>query len=341
VVAAATVAVTAIGVGITGTVVSGPVSHASPPPTTTASVEKQVNALNEQMDAVVEKYDRATLDLTTAKRQAAVAKQRVAAARQRLAQAKADLAQVAAAAYRGSTGAESVVNSFVAADNPQQFVDQTTTLDELSRTRVATLQAVIAAEKQLAAAQRQADDELAAAQRIAVQIARHKAEIRRALRKQRELLGHLQAQERARLAAHQAASAQQESALGAATVANGHYGGTGSAAVAVEWAYRELGKPYVWGAAGPNGFDCSGLTMYVWARAGVSLPHSAAAQYGAGTPVSRADLQPGDLVFFGSPIYHVGIYVGGGNMIEAPHTGDVVKVMPLAYEPNYAGAVRP
>jgi cell wall-associated NlpC family hydrolase len=107
----------------------------------------------------------------------------------------------------------------------------------------------------------------------------------------------------------------------------------------VEWAHRELGKPYVWAATGPDSFDCSGLTMYVYAKAGIYLPHSSGAQYGYGTHVSRGALAPGDLVFFGSPIHHVAIYIGGGEMIEAPHTGADVQVSSVD-RPDYVGATR-
>ena len=111
------------------------------------------------------------------------------------------------------------------------------------------------------------------------------------------------------------------------------------AATAVRAAYRQLGAPYDWAADGPQSFDCSGLTAYAWAAAGVSLPHSSQAQYGVGAHVSRGGLAPGDLVFFGSPIHHVGIYVGGGEMIDAPQTGDVVRVQSIDRS-DYTGAVR-
>ena len=103
-------------------------------------------------------------------------------------------------------------------------------------------------------------------------------------------------------------------------------------------ALRYLGVPYVWGGASPSGFDCSGLVMYVYAQLGVSLPHSAAMQYDCGTHVSRDQLEPGDLVFYGSPIHHVGIYVGNGDMIDAPYTGASVRIDPL--QSDYAGATR-
>ncbi|KKM68457.1 hypothetical protein LCGC14_1460700 [marine sediment metagenome] len=104
----------------------------------------------------------------------------------------------------------------------------------------------------------------------------------------------------------------------------------------VQIAMKYLGRPYRWAAAGPNMFDCSGLTMYVYAQIGVGLPHSSRAQARMGQFVPRGALQPGDLLFSGSPIHHVGIYIGGGRMISAPQTGDVVKISPLRSTYNTA-----
>ena len=107
-------------------------------------------------------------------------------------------------------------------------------------------------------------------------------------------------------------------------------------------ALHYLGVPYVWAGASPSGFDCSGFTMYVYGQVGVSLPHYAGAQFGYGAPVSRDELQPGDLVFFDG-LTHVGIYIGGGQFVHAPHTGDVVKISSLSedwYAQTYDGARR-
>jgi len=118
--------------------------------------------------------------------------------------------------------------------------------------------------------------------------------------------------------------------------------GSGRSGV-VSLALNELGKPYVWGADGPDSFDCSGFTSYVYGQIGVSLPHSSRAQYDCGQHVSRDELQPGDLVFFarGGTISHVGIYIGGGNFIHAPRTGDVVKITSINEHGGYVGATRP
>ena len=107
-------------------------------------------------------------------------------------------------------------------------------------------------------------------------------------------------------------------------------------------AMSQLNTPYVWGGAAPGGFDCSGLVMWAYAQVGVALPHSSYAQYGYGVPVSKDQLQPGDLVFFDG-LGHVGIYIGGGQFVHAPHTGDVVKISSLGedwYASTYVGARR-
>jgi cell wall-associated NlpC family hydrolase len=115
---------------------------------------------------------------------------------------------------------------------------------------------------------------------------------------------------------------------------------TPAAQVVVDTAMAQLGKPYVWGGAGPNSYDCSGLTQYAFAAAGVTLPHSSRMQSTMGAPVSRDALQPGDLVFFYSPVSHVGIYIGNGQMVHAPTAGDVVKVSSFDFMPGFNSARR-
>jgi len=139
--------------------------------------------------------------------------------------------------------------------------------------------------------------------------------------------------ESAQDASVQTQAAPAEPALAAAPP--GRYGGV------VGIAMQYLGTPYLWGGASPSGFDCSGFIMYVYAKMGVSLPHNAAAQYGYGTPVARSDLQPGDLVFFNG-LGHNGIYIGGGQFIHSPHSGDVVKISAISgwYSSTWVGARR-
>ena len=189
------------------------------------------------------------------------------------------------------------------------------------------------------------------------------AERRRLVASIKDEIVRLQAEERARqerlrqeaeqrLAAQQAAqqraleAAQSQSVVGASAVSPDETIGvappsryTGVVGIAMQY----LGIPYVWGGASPSqGFDCSGLTMYVYAQVGVSLPHYAASQYQMGVPVSRDALEPGDLVFFHG-LGHMGMYIGNGQFIHAPHTGDVVKISSLSdpwYASTWVGARR-
>ncbi|MFF4772037.1 C40 family peptidase [Microtetraspora fusca] len=133
-------------------------------------------------------------------------------------------------------------------------------------------------------------------------------------------------------------------ALKAPSWATAEAGGPGG--VAANWALQQLGKPYVWAAAGPSSFDCSGLTMRAWERAGIDLDHWTGTQWQSGPHVSIDQLQPGDLVFFGhvsqdpGSIHHVGLYIGRGMMVHAPQTGDVVRIAPI-WRPDLVGATRP
>ena len=108
---------------------------------------------------------------------------------------------------------------------------------------------------------------------------------------------------------------------------------------ALRAALTQRGKPYVWGAAGPDSYDCSGLVVWAFAQEGISLPHYTGSQWNSGMHVSRADLEPGDLVFFFADISHVGIYIGNGLMVDAPSTGQDVQVQPVFWD-SYVGAVR-
>jgi cell wall-associated NlpC family hydrolase len=113
-----------------------------------------------------------------------------------------------------------------------------------------------------------------------------------------------------------------------------------AAQTAVDTAMDQRGKPYEWGGAGPDSYDCSGLTQYAYRAAGIELPHSSRQQSTMGEAVARADLRPGDLVFFYDPVGHVGIYIGDGQMVHAPTSGDVVKVSDVDDMPEYHSARR-
>ena len=191
-------------------------------------------------------------------------------------------------------------------------------------------------------AQQKAREAAAERARVAALLARQRAAAAAA---ERAAVAQREAAQRAAAAAAavvpQAVGAPQASQPRHRSGGGGGGGSTATGASAVRWAQSKLGSPYVWAADGPNSFDCSGLTMWAYRQVGVSLPHFAAAQINRGRRVSRGNLQPGDLVFFGSPIHHVGMYVGGGDFIHAPHTGDVVKISSLGSRGDYVGACRP
>jgi cell wall-associated NlpC family hydrolase len=318
-------------------VVPAQLSQAEPRPTID-QVQGRIDALNAQIASVNEDYNGSQMDLAAAKRRAGVAQGRVRVAEAQLKSVQKSIQAVAAAAYR-SGGADRFVQ-LVSTSTPQTFLDRASSLDRIAAAQSAQMAAAATARHRFVAAQADADQERAAQQAIATKMERQKNQIEGALAEQQRLLGSLRADERRRLAAQQAARQQAAARASRSRVETYNGPASGRAAIAVQEAYRQLGKPYKWAAAGPDRFDCSGLTMWVWGKAGVSLPHQSRAQYAGGRKVAKSDLQPGDLTFYGSPIHHVGIYIGGGRMISAPQTGDVVKIS-NALRSDYVGAVRP
>jgi peptidoglycan DL-endopeptidase CwlO len=161
------------------------------------------------------------------------------------------------------------------------------------------------------------------------QLKEAKATIEQKLADAKALLGSLQDKQRAALLSRDSAR-----------VPTSDIAASGSAAAAISFAMAQVGKAYVYGAAGMSAFDCSGLTMRAWGAAGVALPHSSAAQYNSGRHISASQLQPGDLVFYYHPISHVGMYIGNGLIVNAENPSAGVKVTGL-YSMPYVGAVRP
>jgi cell wall-associated NlpC family hydrolase len=316
-----------------------------------AEVQRRVDALNEKADIAVEAYAQARISLEAARRRSAVAEARVHRESSRLSAVQRSMSTVAASAYRN--GGSDPMLSLVSTSTPQTFLDQASALDRIARSQADRLAAVATARHRLLVVQADADRTLREQKQEEAALASDRAAIEKTLSDQRALLSSLQAAERARLAklqAQRAEAARREAALARASRLRVGLAGnenpasagpvSGGAGAAVSEAYAQLGKPYEWAAAGPDRFDCSGLTMWAWARGGVSLPHSSQEQYAVTQRVAQSDVQPGDLVFFGSPIHHVGIYIGGGRMIVAPHTGEDVRIQD-AFRSDYVGAGRP
>lgn len=331
-----------------------------------ADAQKQLRTLNSQAEAAAEAYNSARIKLAVAHTAASAASTSLSAAQQQLAGLQSRVAEFAVAAYRGG-GTESALG-LVTDGSVGRYVDQLSSMQAVSITEARTLDQVTAAQRIEAQAKTTADAALAKQEEATKALASSRDQIKTAAAKEQKILADLQAKEAAIIKAAKQRAArlaaereQQRLAAQAATVTQGVkaisqpistilpppiVSGSGGAAVAVQWAYAEIGKPYVWAAAGPDSFDCSGLTQYVWGKAGVYLGHYTGDQWNEGVHVTRDELQPGDLVFFAyntsdpSSIHHVGIYVGDGEMIDAPYTGvDVRKES--AFRSDYIGAVRP
>ena len=304
-----------------GTLLVPAATSQAAPTVSISEVQARIHALNEQAERITESYNLARERLTTLRRERTVAGHELARQQTRLGRVQKAISATADAAYRGGGGLGGGL-MLGSTDDPQTFLDQAVLLDALSRSQAEQFASAAAAGHAVAVAKTtyaaKATIVHASVQRIATQ----KQHIESLLSQAHNLLNQLRADQRARLAAAAASSAAQQTALRSTY----HGPASGQAAVAVRFAYAQLGKPYVYGGAGPSSYDCSGLTMRAWGAAGVALPHNAAAQQSMTHYVDRASLQPGDLVFFGSPAYHVGIYIGGGRMIAAPHTGTVVQI---------------
>jgi cell wall-associated NlpC family hydrolase len=323
-----------------------------------AAAQRELDALDAQAESATERYNAARIKLAAASKAATAAQQRLVGAQAKLGSLRDAVSAFAIAAYTGDA-LDSTTLSITAAD-PQDFLDKLASLQAVTDSQQQALAAVASAQHDEASAEASASGALAAQQASTQQMQADRNQVLTAASKEQKILASLQAQEvaiekaararAARLAAQRAAAAlaaRQAAALFAARSLEGQgdssspiVSGSGGAPVAVQWAYKELGKPYVWGAAGPNSFDCSGLTQYVWAKAGVYLDHYTGSQWNEGRHVPRDQLQPGDLVFFGGDLHHVGIYIGNGQMIEAPHTGANVRISG-AFRGDYAGAIRP
>ncbi len=315
--------------GLTAAVVAVPavgVASAAPAPTP-ERIAAQVHLLQAQVEQLVESYNESTVALAAATERSAALEQAVSVQESRTEALRRELGQLAAAAYR--SGSAGTVASLLGTDTPEQFLDQASSLEAVAHERQVHIAEFRDATVGLAAAHRDAAAEVVQRRHIQDRIAKRRGSIERSLRQQQQLLSRLTARGRA-------------SVLGTRGVAMPLWSipAAGRAATAIRFAYAQIGKPYRWGAAGPGSYDCSGLTMRAWGAAGVGMPQSSRAQYASGRRISTSRMQPGDLVFFGSPIHHVGLYIGGGNMIDAPHTGDVVKIRPVL-STGLVGAVRP
>jgi cell wall-associated NlpC family hydrolase len=330
------------------------VAHADPK-ITAAQAQAQLQSLSDKSEVLVEKFNAAQSQLTSAQHALSADQSAVARAKVGVEAMQSQVAMLAAAAYE--SGGSTTLELLLSSGNPQAALNRAGTLAMLSQQQGQQLRAATAAHNKLAQAQASAAQQLKTIQALQASLKAQEKTIAGLVAQQQTLLNASQAEisaanakaaaQAAAKAATQAASrAKARVALPKAVAPTKQsvavpVSSSGKVSAALKYAYAQLGKPYRWAGAGPNSFDCSGLTMRAWQAAGVSLGHNAAGQYSSTRHVSRSQLQPGDLVFFGHPIHHVGIYIGNGNMIEAPYTGADVRITNFGYRHDYAGASRP
>jgi cell wall-associated NlpC family hydrolase len=319
---------------LTFTVLPGTAS-ASPDAGSPQQAAHLVADASHQLEIVTEHVNTAQVLFNRQKEAVAKADIEVAAAQRKLDSMAGQIRQLARSAYTSGGVDVSQLNVLMTSSSADQFVSQLGTLDAIAGHTNSMVIDVTRASKAAGAARARAAEAAGQAQRTLGQITAQQKVLQTRIADYRRQYAALTAPQRAMVAASSGAAVSPRTLVAAPVAAS-----SSGAGAAVATALAQVGKPYVWGAAGPNSFDCSGLMQYAWSAAGVALPHSSSAQSGMGTPVSRSQLQPGDLVFFYSPVSHVGMYIGNGQMVHAATSGEPVKVVSLNSMGSYNSARR-
>jgi cell wall-associated NlpC family hydrolase len=306
-----------------------PSSSSTPPPPTMPTgtpeqvyqqLAQQASDVNNQLEDAQAAQAAAQTTLNNANADLAKAQQALQAAENTEAGLRGQVDQLTDAQYEGARFGQ--LSALLTGNSAKDYLDKATLLQDMAEDSSKTLDGMQAATDAATAAQARATKDQQTAQD-----ATNKANsLVSTIQAQKDALVPLVAKAQAALT-HVSKSAQD--AANSSLDPGSFIAPAGAAGVAIQAAEAEIGKPYSWGAAGPSAFDCSGLMLWAWGKAGVTLPHSSSAQSTMGTYVSLSALQPGDLIFFGSPVHHVGMYVGNGDMIDAPDTGQTVKIQPI------------
>ena len=292
-------------------------------------VQARVDRLYHEAEQASERYNDAKLELTELNRDLDALEADEERQDERLEVVREQVQESIVRQYQGE--GISTVGQVVVSEDPNAFLASLTTMsafNDLQSQLFASYSREVKALQLRRAATEQRADEVA---EIEQRLAREKATIDDKVEEAESLLNRLEEEERERMISRSSSSR---------TAPAPSVSVSGRAGAAVQYALAQVGDAYVYGAAGPDAFDCSGLTMMAWAQAGVSLPHSSSAQYASNPKVAASDLQPGDLVFYYNPISHVGIYIGNGQIVDAANPGTGVRVAGL-YSMPYTGAVRP
>ena len=301
---ALTTALVAVGTGVLAP------GTAAAEPADAAQAATLVQEAAQQLRVIDEHLHEAELTVQAQQEAATAAAQQAAAAREAMKVYEPQLRAIAQSGFRASN--RSRVAAFLTSGSAGQLVQQMTTLDVIADRTNGIIAEAAAVQKAAQQAQAAADHATATAQAGLDQLAAQHAEMRKRADDYQADFDRLSAAEQVRVTTAVAGRSLAAPSMSEVPVASGS-----AAAVAIETALNQVGDSYDHGGSGPDVFDCSGLTSYAYAAAGVTLPHSSRAQSSLGRQVDRSELQPGDLVFFYSPISHVGLYIGGGKMVHA------------------------
>ncbi|WP_395572090.1 NlpC/P60 family protein [Streptomyces sp. BK79] len=320
----------------TATGLGGGTGHADPEPTP-AQVEAKVDRLYREAEIATEKYNGAKEKADAAEQRLEKLRDQAARKEDRLNSAREALGSVAAAQYR-SGGLDPALQLALSAD-PDRYLDGAALVERAGSRQTAAVGRVRKELREIERLRGAARVEVTSLTSRRAELKRHRETVTGKLDAARRLLSRLTAEERARIGHGTADRASRSSAGPRDSLPATAQAPSSRAAAALAYARQKLGSPYVWGATGPDAFDCSGLVQAAYRAAGVSLPRTTYAQIDAGRRVGRSELRPGDLVFFYSGISHVGIYAGNGQMIHAPNPSAPVRVAPVDQMP-FAGATR-
>ncbi|MFG2964270.1 MULTISPECIES: NlpC/P60 family protein [unclassified Streptomyces] len=312
--------------------------HAEPQ-LTPAQVKAKVDQLYQEAEVATEKYDGAKEKADATQRRLKSLQDETARKQEKLNSARDALGSIAAAQYRD--GGIDPAWQLALSSDPDQYLEDAALAERAGDRQAGAVTRVRGQLREIEQLRGAAHVELASLRSRQAELKRQKTAINGKLGEARQLLDRLSPQQRAAVTASDGSARASRSAPDArAPLSQGSVAAPDSrAAAAVSYAYAKLGSPYVWGATGPDSFDCSGLAQAAYRSAGVSIPRTTYAQINAGRRVSRSELQPGDLVFFYSGISHVGIYIGNGQMIHAPNPSAPVRIAPIDEMP-FAGATR-
>ncbi|MEU9447416.1 NlpC/P60 family protein [Streptomyces sp. NPDC048277] len=309
------------------------------PQLTPAQVKAEVDRLYQDAEAATQKYDGAKDRADTAQRRLKSLQDQTARKQEDLNSARDALGSTAAAQYRA--GGIDPAWQLALSSDPDRYLDDAAFAERAADRQAGAVARVRQQLREIEQLRGAAHVELTSLRSRQAELRRQKDIINGKLGEARKLLDRLSPQQQAAVTADGTSSRASRSASdGRVPLSAGDVAAPDSrAAAAVAYAYSKLGSPYVWGATGPDAFDCSGLAQAAYRSAGVSIPRTTYAQIDAGHRVSRSELQPGDLVFFYSGVSHVGIYIGNGQMIHAPNPSAPVRIAPIDEMP-FAGATR-